>query len=404
MEWTGARYADSPTVEASIEIDAPPEAVWTLVADPLVMPEFSGELQAVEWLDAADSPAVGARFRGHNRHPALGEWSTTSHVVECDRPRVFAWAVEDPDNPTATWRFTLEPAGDGTRLTQWVRMGPGRSGLSLAIEQQPDKEEKIVFVRLREFEQGILGNLDAIKRARRGHRLMRAATTVEGSQGASFGETVDFVVEAERLGLDVCFVAEAWGSDAPSTLGFLAARTSRLLLGSGIMQLGVRTPVATAQAAITLSSMSEGRFLLGLGASGPQVIEGLHGVPFARPARRMRETIEIVRRVAAGDKLQYSGAEFDDAAAGQRHPPDAAVDGVDAPAADLHRVDVTGDAAADRRARRRLARHQLRARGRRGRLLRRSGRGAGDGGTRAVGPRRLPGRRARAVRRRAGDA
>lgn len=139
---------------------------------------------------------------------------------------------------------------------------------------------------------------------------MRAATAVEGSQGASFGETVDFVVEAERLGLDVCWVAEAWGSDAPSTLGFLAARTSRVLLGSGIMQLGVRTPVATAQAAITLSTMSEGRFLLGLGASGPQVIEGLHGVPFARPARRMRETIEIVRRVAAGEKLQYAGSEF----------------------------------------------------------------------------------------------
>lgn len=164
MQWTGARYADLPTVEASIDIAAPPEAVWALVADPLLMPELSSELQAVEWLDGTDSAAVGARFRGHNRHQALGEWSTTCHVVECDRPRVFSWAVEDPDNPTATWRFTLEPVGEGTRLTQWVRMGPGRSGLSLAIEQMPDKEEKIVFVRLREFEQGIVGNLDAIKR------------------------------------------------------------------------------------------------------------------------------------------------------------------------------------------------------------------------------------------------
>ncbi len=163
MEWTGARYADSPTVEAEIDIDAAPDRVWALVSDPLVMPEFSSELQAVEWLDDVDSPAVGSRFRGHNRHDALGEWSTTSHVVECEAPRVFAWAVEDPDSPTATWRFTLEPAGGGTRLRQWVRMGPGRSGLTAAIEQMPDKEQKIVFVRLREFEQGILANLAAIK-------------------------------------------------------------------------------------------------------------------------------------------------------------------------------------------------------------------------------------------------
>ncbi|MEU0463023.1 LLM class flavin-dependent oxidoreductase [Amycolatopsis sp. NPDC006131] len=137
---------------------------------------------------------------------------------------------------------------------------------------------------------------------------MRTATTVEASSG--FGEVTDFVVEAEKLGLDVCWVAEAWGSDGPSALGWFAARTSRMLLGSGIMQLGTRTPVAVAQTAITLSNLSGGRFLLGLGASGPQVIEGLHGVPFARPLARMRETVEIVRRVVAGGKISYSGNEF----------------------------------------------------------------------------------------------
>jgi F420-dependent oxidoreductase-like protein len=83
-----------------------------------------------------------------------------------------------------------------------------------------------------------------------------------------------------------------------------------MLLGSGIMQVGTRTPTVVAQTAITLSNLSGGRFLLGLGASGPQVIEGLHGVPFARPLRRMRETVEIVRRVLDGGKLSYSGAEF----------------------------------------------------------------------------------------------
>jgi F420-dependent oxidoreductase-like protein len=140
---------------------------------------------------------------------------------------------------------------------------------------------------------------------------MRTATTVEASGGPDWRQVVDFVVEAERLGLDVCWVAEAWGSDAPSALGYFAARTQRMLLGSGILQVGVRTPVAVAQTAITLANLSEGRFLLGLGASGPQVIEGLHGVPFAHPLARVRETVDIVRQVFAGDgKISYSGTQF----------------------------------------------------------------------------------------------
>jgi F420-dependent oxidoreductase-like protein len=139
--------------------------------------------------------------------------------------------------------------------------------------------------------------------------VLRTATTIEAS--GDWAETVTFAVEAEKLGMDICWVAEAWGADAPSALGFLAARTEKMLLGSGIIQLGTRTPVAIAQTAIALSNMSGGRFLLGLGASGPQVIEGLHGVPFARPKARMRETTEIIRQVIAGDgKINHQGAEF----------------------------------------------------------------------------------------------
>jgi F420-dependent oxidoreductase-like protein len=93
-------------------------------------------------------------------------------------------------------------------------------------------------------------------------------------------------------------------------LGYYAACTDRMLLGSGVIQVGTRTPVAVAQAAITLSNLSGGRFLLGLGASGPQVLEGLHGVSFARPLTRLRETVEIVRRVCDGGKISYSGREF----------------------------------------------------------------------------------------------
>ncbi|MBN9101096.1 MULTISPECIES: LLM class flavin-dependent oxidoreductase [unclassified Pseudonocardia] len=136
---------------------------------------------------------------------------------------------------------------------------------------------------------------------------MRSATTIEASGGASWRETLDFVLEAEQLGLDVCWVAEAWGSDAPSALGYLAGRTDRLLLGSGIIQVGTRTPVAIAQAALTLADMSDGRFLLGLGPSGPQVMEGLHGVPFARPLTRTRETVAVIRQAMAGEKVSFSG-------------------------------------------------------------------------------------------------
>ncbi|MEU1192015.1 LLM class flavin-dependent oxidoreductase [Streptomyces sp. NPDC005859] len=138
---------------------------------------------------------------------------------------------------------------------------------------------------------------------------MRTSTTIEAS-GGDWREIVDYVTEAEKLGLDICWVAEAWGSEAPSPLGYLAAKTERMLLGSGIIQLGTRTPMAIARAAITLSQISQGRFLLGLGPSGPQVIEGLHGVPFGRPLSRMRETVAIVRQAASGDKVSYAGREF----------------------------------------------------------------------------------------------
>ena len=164
MEWTGARYADTPTVETRIWIDAPPGRVWPLVSDIRLMPGMSAELESVEWLDGARAPAVGARFLGRSRHDALGEWSATSFVVDYEPERVFGWAVgDDPASPGARWRFRLEPSGGGTELSQWVQLGPGRSGLSLAIDQMPDKEQKIVFVRLREFERNMTATLARIK-------------------------------------------------------------------------------------------------------------------------------------------------------------------------------------------------------------------------------------------------
>lgn len=163
MEWTGARYADKPTAEAATWIDGTPEAVWPFVSDVQRMPEMSSELQRVEWCGGATGPKLGGSFVGYSKHDALGEWSTTSFIVEYEEPRVFAWAVADPETPTATWRFTLEPENGGTKLTQWMQMGPARSGLSFAIDRMPDKEQKIVFVRMREFENAMIATVAGIK-------------------------------------------------------------------------------------------------------------------------------------------------------------------------------------------------------------------------------------------------
>ena len=163
MEWTGQVYADCPTAAAEIFIGAPPERVWSLVSDIFLMPELSAELQGVAWLDGVTGPAVGHRFTGRSAHAAMGEWETVSTVTEYDPPRRFAWAVGDPAHPSATWRFTVRPDGAGTILQQWYQMGPARSGLNIAIDAMPDKEAKIVFVRLREHETGMKHNLEVIK-------------------------------------------------------------------------------------------------------------------------------------------------------------------------------------------------------------------------------------------------
>ena len=119
-------------------------------------------------IDGGGAFVLGARFVGRSKHEALGEWATTSEVIECEPERVFAWAVENAANPTAIWRFRLEPRDGGTELSQWMQMGPARSGLSFAIDRMPDKEQKIVFVRMREFEQNMAATLAHIKKLAEG--------------------------------------------------------------------------------------------------------------------------------------------------------------------------------------------------------------------------------------------
>ncbi|MDE0657456.1 MAG: LLM class flavin-dependent oxidoreductase, partial [Acidimicrobiaceae bacterium] len=127
------------------------------------------------------------------------------------------------------------------------------------------------------------------------------------ADSAPWPESVDFVTGAEALGVDAVWVAEAWGSDAASPLGYLAARTERVTLGASVFQVGVRSAVMTAQTALTLNELSQGRFVLGLGVSGPQVMEGLHGVGFADPVGRMAETLDVIAQAFAGERIAYSG-------------------------------------------------------------------------------------------------
>ncbi|HYM15278.1 MAG TPA: LLM class F420-dependent oxidoreductase [Dehalococcoidia bacterium] len=128
-----------------------------------------------------------------------------------------------------------------------------------------------------------------------------------GMANEDWDELSEYVVEAEKLGADFVWSAESWAHDAVTPLAYLAAKTSRIKLGAGIMQAVARTPANTAMTAMTLASMSGGRFVMGLGASGPQVVEGWHGVPFRKPIRRIREVIEIVRMISTGERLQYDG-------------------------------------------------------------------------------------------------
>ncbi|MGW3654560.1 LLM class F420-dependent oxidoreductase [Streptomyces sp. NPDC005151] len=124
------------------------------------------------------------------------------------------------------------------------------------------------------------------------------------------GDNLAVAQEADRLGYDVCWAAEAYGSDAPTVLTWVAAQTESIDVGSAIMQIPARQPAMTAMTAATLDSLSGGRFRLGLGVSGPQVSEGWYGVKFDKPLARTREYVEIVRRAMSRERLSYEGEHW----------------------------------------------------------------------------------------------
>src|SRR4051794_15151982 len=123
-------------------------------------------------------------------------------------------------------------------------------------------------------------------------------------------DALESAKEAERLGFDSMWTAEAYGSDAFTPLAWWGAHTSRIKLGTSVVQISARTPAATAMSAITMDHLSGGRLILGLGASGPQVVEGWYGQPYPKPLARTREYIEILRRVFRREEVDFEGVHY----------------------------------------------------------------------------------------------
>src|SRR5687767_2043066 len=139
---------------------------------------------------------------------------------------------------------------------------------------------------------------------------MRLALSLNYS-GASVALDIDKILEAERLGYSSVWTAEAYGSDAVTPAAWIAARTTRIHIGTGIMQIPARTPAMTAMTAMTLDGLSGGRFRLGLGVSGPQVVEGWHGQAFGKPLVKTREYVEVVRAILKREKpVEFRGEYY----------------------------------------------------------------------------------------------
>ena len=140
---------------------------------------------------------------------------------------------------------------------------------------------------------------------------MRLGITL-GYSGGDMADKVALVQEAERLGYEMCWTSEAWGTDAISPAAWLLAQTSRIKVGTAIIQMQSRSPALAAMTSMTLQEMSGGRFVLGIGPSGPQVIEGWHGVPFGKPLARTREYISIIRQILRREGvLEHHGEHYD---------------------------------------------------------------------------------------------
>lgn len=159
------RLSDGPGTVVEVDIRAPASAVWPFVSDISFGAQFSGEFTGARWADGHDGPALGAQFIGSNRHPAIGEWEVPCFVHRYAEKQEFGWVTADRDNPGARWRFELTGFAGVTRLRYSVMLGPGPSGISVAIENRPDKEPRILQRRIDEHRANMQRVVEGIKAA-----------------------------------------------------------------------------------------------------------------------------------------------------------------------------------------------------------------------------------------------
>ena len=155
------RLTDQPGTWNEIVITAPTPHVWAIVTDIDVPARFSDEFLGATW--TGDGPALAATFVGRNRHPAIGDWEVESYVDVFEQGRSFGWATVDRANPGSRWRFDVHPEGTTTRLRYSMSMGPGPSGISIAIESMPEKEPRILRRRILEHHVNMVRTIDGIK-------------------------------------------------------------------------------------------------------------------------------------------------------------------------------------------------------------------------------------------------
>lgn len=153
------RLRDTPTVEVTERLACSPEQAWALVTDIELPTRADGELQRVEWLDGADGIAVGARFRGHNANPQMGEWHTECEILEVEDGRRWVWCVGPADAPMAIWGFEVEPGEGGVVVQQWAKLGTGPSPIVEFVAQHPERESAIVAHRMSVWRAGMTANL-----------------------------------------------------------------------------------------------------------------------------------------------------------------------------------------------------------------------------------------------------
>lgn len=154
------RLADGPGTWVELDISAPATVVWELVIDINLPAEHSAEFTGADW---EEPPGPGGRFVGRNTHPAIGEWEVPCFVDAWEPERAFGWRTSDPADPGARWRFDLAPTESGTRLRYSVILGPGFSGLTMAISSMPDKEPRIIERRLSEHHRNMTSVVEGIR-------------------------------------------------------------------------------------------------------------------------------------------------------------------------------------------------------------------------------------------------